>query len=160
LYRFDVLGVSCAVANIGKTYKQSFARNVKPHHHAGNVVWWYLNDDFSIGATFEDAHNRCDSIAYEKWNGSFTEDILLTLISSNTPSNENATEYPTTDTGGRFWISSKSHRTFLLMIRQGNLDRNAIELSVWTQGHHQRIETAMKAAAIEEAPAIDQLPTI
>jgi len=48
------LGVSCAMANLGDTYKQSCAKFGKPHHRSGDFVWWYINNDFNIGATFND----------------------------------------------------------------------------------------------------------
>lgn len=166
---------SLALANIGETYKQSCARFGKPHHRSGETVWWFIDNDHSIGQTFEDSGARCDSIAYESWGGSFRPDQVLTLISSNVPSSEYFNEYPTGATGGRFWLSSKTLRTAYLCIRVGDSGRNPMELSVWTHARHLRVEAeesrakAANAAAsdsdqspttVDQAPTIEQLPSI
>jgi hypothetical protein len=157
------------MANLGETYKQSCARFGKPHHKHGEYVVWFLDNDHSVVASFGDPGQRCDSIAYESWAGSFNPDQILTLIAGNVPSSEYFKEYSTGADGGRFWISTKTHRTAYLCIRVGDSGRNPMELSVWTQGMHQRVEAAKAVNAApntdqtpttDQTPSIDQLPTI
>ena len=144
---------SLAFANIGDTYKQSCARYGQADKTGNGSVHWIIDNDNTVTETFA-PNGRCDAIWYYRFGSVFSDDEILSKIAFNVPSGQSFYETPVNT--GRFWETRTLSRTALLMLRDNHgQGRNPIELSIWTKGHHERVEAAKATAPEQNQTVVD-----
>lgn len=154
-----------AHANIGETYAQSCQRYGKPAGQHNGAVEWFMNNDYSILASFDDAGGRCDEISYAFWGQAPSEGRLMTLLAFNLTRGDNWHEVPVDL--GRFWDSA-SRITALLTVGDPDAKsgRKPLCLNLWSRGHHERYEAAKAKSKTQQnaeqnnVTPVEQLPNI
>jgi hypothetical protein len=141
-------------AKLHETFAESVSRYGQPVHLDSNKAEWFIDDDFSILATFDDPNGTCDKIEFNKWNGAFTEHDLQSVIASNVPVGSMYREHPEWVKQAkvpfwcRYWESSTGNETVMYYQRTGDAHtgRDPYVISVWSNGAHERMNAAKAAA--------------
>jgi hypothetical protein len=144
---------SLASANLGDTFQKSCSRYGQPDKTGDGSAHWVINNNNTITETFA-PNGACDAIWYYRFGSVFSDDEILTKIGFNVPLGQPFYETPV-DTG-RFWQTRNLSRTALLMLRDNHgQGRNPYELSIWTKGHHERLEAAKATVPDQNQPVVD-----